>query len=94
MPGDLPHADPKTAAALSATPTGGNTPLPDAPLLRLYRELGGEIITLGSDAHDTRYVGCAIRERQELLRQCGFQLFHHVRGRHARIPTAITRKGD
>ncbi len=43
-------------------------PLPDAPLLRLYRELGGEIITLGSDAHSAEYVGCAIRERQELLR--------------------------
>ena len=58
----------------------GNTPLPDAPLLRLYRELGGEIITLGSDAHDTRYVGCAIRERQELLRQCGFRYFTTFEG--------------
>ena len=52
----------------------------DAPLLRLYRELGGEIITLGSDAHDTRYVGCAIRERQELLRQCGFRYFTTFEG--------------
>ncbi len=58
----------------------GNTPLPDAPLLRLYRELGGEIITLGSDAHDTRCVGCAIRERQELLRECGFRYFTTFEG--------------
>lgn len=53
----------------------GNAPLPDAPLLRLYRELGGEIITLGSDAHSAEYVGCCIRQRQELLRQCGFRYF-------------------
>ena len=58
----------------------GHDPLPDGPLLRLYRELGGEIITLGSDAHDTRYVGCAIRERQELLRQCGFRYFTTFEG--------------
>ena len=53
----------------------GNTPLPDAPLLRLYRQQGGEIITLGSDAHSAEYVGCCIRERQELLRECGFRYF-------------------
>lgn len=53
----------------------GNTPLPDGKWLRMYRELGGEIVTLGSDAHTTEFVGCAIRERQELLRQCGFRRF-------------------
>ena len=53
----------------------GNTPLPDAKWLRMYRELGGEIITLGTDSHDPSYVGRAIRERQELLRQCGFKRF-------------------
>ena len=58
----------------------GNTPLPDAPLLKLYRRLGGEIITLGSDAHSAEYVGCRIRESQELLRQCGFRYFTVFRG--------------
>lgn len=53
----------------------GNIPLPDAKWLKLYRELGGEIITLGSDAHSPAHVGCAVRERQELLRQCGFKRF-------------------
>lgn len=53
----------------------GNTPLPDEKWLRMYRSLGGEIITLGSDAHRRRDVGCAIRERQQLLRQCGFTRF-------------------
>ena len=49
--------------------------LPDRDILRRYRELGGEIITLGTDAHDTRYLGCAVRERQALLKECGFKRF-------------------
>ena len=53
----------------------GHTPLPDAPLLRRYREMGGEVITLGSDAHSCDMVACAIRERQQLLRDCGFRYF-------------------
>ena len=53
----------------------GNTPLPDAKWLRMYRDLGGEIITLGTDAHTPDFVGCAIRERQQLLRDCGFTKF-------------------
>lgn len=53
----------------------GNTPLPDGKWLRMYREMGGEIITLGTDAHSPEYVGCAVRERQELLRTCGFKRF-------------------
>ena len=53
----------------------GNTPLPDAEILTLYRHLGGEIITLGSDAHKAGNLGCVIAERQELLRQCGFRFF-------------------
>ena len=53
----------------------GNTPLPDEKWLRMYRDLGGEIITLGTDAHTPEFAGCAVRERQELLRRCGFTRF-------------------
>ena len=53
----------------------GNTPLPDGKWLRLYRELGGEAVTLGTDAHTLEFVGRAVREGQELLRQCGFRRF-------------------
>lgn len=53
----------------------GDIPLPDGEILRRYREMGGEIITIGTDAHDTRYVGCRVAETQELLRQCGFRYF-------------------
>lgn len=53
----------------------GNTPLPDEMWLRLYEDMGGEIITLGTDAHAAGFVGCAVRERQDLLRRCGFERF-------------------
>jgi len=53
----------------------GDIPLPDADILTLYRRLGGEIITIGTDAHDTRYVGCRVAETQQLLRDCGFRYF-------------------
>jgi histidinol-phosphatase (PHP family) len=53
----------------------GKTPLPDRAILKLYHDLGGEIITLGSDAHTPEFVGCVIRERQALLRELGFRYF-------------------
>ena len=53
----------------------GGMPLPDEKILRRYREMGGEIITLGSDAHHGDHIGCAVASCQELLRQCGFQYF-------------------
>ena len=53
----------------------GNTPLPDREILKLYHDMGGELITLGSDAHTPNFVGCAIRERQQLLRELGFSYF-------------------
>lgn len=49
----------------------GNTPLPDAKWLRRYHELGGEIITIGTDAHTPEFVGMRARETQELLKNCG-----------------------
>lgn len=54
----------------------GNTPLPDEKWLRLYEDMTAEpIVTLGTDAHSSQFVGCAVRERQELLRRCGFERF-------------------
>lgn len=53
----------------------GNEPLPGEDLLRRYRALGGEIITLGTDSHSPQHIGCAIREKQQLLRECGFTHF-------------------
>lgn len=53
----------------------GGMPLPYDTILRRYREMGGEVITLGSDAHASEHIGCAIAARQQLLRDCGFRYF-------------------
>lgn len=47
--------------------------MPDLKLLKLYREMGGEIVTIGSDAHSAKDVGRGICEGQALLREAGFR---------------------
>lgn len=46
--------------------------LPDEYWLRLYRDLGGEMITLGSDAHTSADVGANISDAAELAKSLGF----------------------
>lgn len=41
-------------------------------VLRLYKDCGGRIVTLGSDAHTPEDVGRGISEGAELLRELGF----------------------
>ncbi|NLC73482.1 MAG: histidinol-phosphatase HisJ family protein [Ruminococcaceae bacterium] len=47
-------------------------PLPTVEILNRYKELGGDIITVGSDAHNVNTVGIGIAEGYELLRDIGF----------------------
>ena len=53
----------------------------DEDLLKLYRDLGGKILTLGSDAHQPADLGGGIAQGQELARSCGFDqicyFLHH-----------------
>ncbi len=53
----------------------GRTPLPDEKWLKLYRDCGGEIITVGTDAHRPADVGRFVPERLELLKACGFKAY-------------------
>lgn len=62
---------------------GLGVPNPCPDLLCRYRELGGEIITTGSDAHFPQYVGFCFDEVQELLRSCGFRYFTVFKERKA-----------
>lgn len=49
--------------------------MPSAELLRLYRELGGSIVTIGSDSHAPAHLGTYIEEAKQLLRDLGFESF-------------------
>ena len=51
----------------------GHTTYPNASVLALYRALGGEIVTIGSDAHVPEDAGAGVREAEELLRSLGFR---------------------
>ncbi len=52
---------------------GINQNNPGIQLLKMYKEMHGEIITLGSDAHNPRYLGYYYEENCELLKQVGFR---------------------
>lgn len=43
------------------------------PILEYYQQLGGEIITVGSDAHNPEHAGAGIAEAYTLLRNLGFR---------------------
>ena len=46
--------------------------MPEEPILSLYKELGGEIVTLGSDAHRAERVGYGFSEAKDRLSRAGF----------------------
>ena len=50
----------------------GCGPFPSEEILRLYRALGGEIVTVGSDAHRPEHAAKGVAEGYEVLRRCGF----------------------
>ncbi len=47
-------------------------PLPDVELLTLYKQCGGKILTIGSDAHRSPHVGYGINLGLEAAKQAGF----------------------
>lgn len=51
------------------------------PLLKLYRECGGEILTVGSDAHAPEPIGMGIREAYAMLTDVGFRYVASYHGR-------------
>ncbi len=53
----------------------------DAAVLKRYRELGGEIISLASDAHNTNYLGYKFDYFKDMLLDCGFTHVAHFEKR-------------
>lgn len=49
--------------------------MPATPILKLYRELGGEIITIGSDSHREAHLGANIPYVREILKELGYKYF-------------------
>lgn len=48
---------------------------PSRDILQLYHELGGRIVTIGSDSHKPEQLGVCLAEAKELLKEIGFEAF-------------------
>ena len=55
--------------------SGLGQPNPCVDILKRYKELGGEIITVGSDAHKPGHVGADFDKACTILKDCGFQYY-------------------
>lgn len=48
---------------------------PCRDILKRYRELGGEIITAGSDSHNAGAIGAHFNRAAEVMKECGFRYY-------------------
>ena len=62
--------------------------MPNLFILEMFRDLGGHLITLSTDAHSPAGVGGNIPERIERLKEMGFRNIFYFKDRKA-IPCAI-----
>ena len=62
-------------------PYKGRTIEPDLDVLKRYREMGGEIISLGSDSHDACRTGDRFTEAAAMLKSLGFRWTAHYEKR-------------
>ena len=56
-------------------------PNPHPDVLRRYRELGGEIVTIGADAHSPQFVAYDFEKAESILSGCGFSYYAEFQGR-------------
>ncbi|MCR5278330.1 MAG: histidinol-phosphatase HisJ family protein [Lachnospiraceae bacterium] len=60
---------------MSSLSKGKKNPCPNAYILKRYKELGGEIVTVGSDAHRPEIVGTHFDVAADILADCGFKYY-------------------
>lgn len=61
-------------------------PNPHEKIIKRYHELGGTILTAGSDAHETRHLAFSFEKLPKLLLACGFK---HYTEFHKRRPVEV-----
>ncbi|MBU3840330.1 MAG: histidinol-phosphatase HisJ family protein [Candidatus Ruminococcus intestinipullorum] len=54
---------------------------PHPDIIRRYRELGGEIITIGADAHKPEHIAYDFQKVSEILSMCGFKYYTEFKNR-------------
>ncbi|MDR1778247.1 MAG: histidinol-phosphatase HisJ family protein [Clostridiales Family XIII bacterium] len=63
---------------------GQERTIPTLSMLKLYKELGGQIVTTGSDSHGIKFVGRDLDKAEALLKAAGFK---YVTTYRARVPS-------
>lgn len=56
---------------------------PHPDVMKRYRELGGEIVTVGADAHRPEHVAYDFKLAAETLKECGFRYYTEYKERRA-----------
>lgn len=56
-------------------------PSPHEDILERYHDLGGEIITIGSDAHAPEHFAYEFTKAQNILKRCGFSYYTYFKER-------------
>ncbi len=79
----------RTGAVLEINTAGlrkqANEIFPSMEILRLYRRLGGELITFGSDCHSPQKVGCDFDRAVEAAEAAGFTHVATFEGRRRKV---------
>ena len=60
---------------------GLGEPNPCADILKRYKELGGKLLTIGSDAHYSRDIGSGFDIAYDMLKSCNFKYYNIFRKR-------------
>jgi len=50
-----------------------NTTMPDRGLMQRYKDIGGRLVTIGSDAHHKEDIGANLADAIKILSDCGFK---------------------
>lgn len=54
---------------------------PHPDIIKRYRELGGEVITIGADGHKPEHIAYDFQNVERLLKRCGFKYYTEFKGR-------------
>lgn len=61
--------------------SGLKNPNPCYEIVKRYKELGGEIITLGSDSHKSEFIAYEFERTIEKIKACGFKYYTEFKNR-------------
>ena len=75
----------KKAIELNTSNADSDFFMPNEQILKRYKELGGELITLGSDAHVAQNIDKGLVKGKELLKKCGFTKYYYFENRQPKV---------